>query len=196
MAELKHNLDRMTCAPPTGVRTRRGLDHQHATRNVLMTRYLFIAVALCIATPAMADDVAAPTAEQLARAKTKIAQAMAKIAQPSHVQKTTVTEEPPTPSTQPVLRMPPPSRGAILPPAEYDHEYTGKLDIVKVLDGEQARAMCPDAFRNGGYPIACAQVRPNSCTIIITPEEIIKRHGYTLEAVLRHERAHCNGFRH
>jgi hypothetical protein len=118
------------------------------------------------------------------------------LAQPSHVQKTTVTEEPPTPSTQPVLRMPPPSRGAILPPAEYDHEYTGKLDIVKVLDGEQVRAMCPDAFRNGGYPIACAQVRPNSCTIIITPEEIIKRHGYTLEAVLRHERAHCNGFRH
>jgi hypothetical protein len=132
------------------------------------------------------------------------------LAQPTYLQKATVGGEPPTsatqPPTQPVLR-PPPSqydnltkpplpRGAILPPAEYDHEYTGKLDIVKVQDGEQVRALCPDAFPNGGYPIACAQVRPNSCTIVITPEEIIKRHGYTLEAVLRYERAHCNGFRH
>jgi hypothetical protein len=150
-----------------------------------MTRCLFMQWLFASQRQQMADDAATPTAEQLARVKTKIAQAMAKIAQPSQVQKTTVTEEPPPPSTQPVLRMPPPSRGAILPPAEYDHEYTGKLDIVKVLDGEQVRAMCPDAFRNGGYPIACAQVRPNSCTIIITPEGIIKRHGYTLEAVLR-----------
>jgi hypothetical protein len=91
------------------------------------------------------------------------------LAQPTYLQKATVGEEPPTsatqPPTQPVLR-PPPSqydnltkpplpRGAILPPAEYDHEYTGKLDIVKVQDGEQVRALCPDAFPNGGYPIAC-----------------------------------------
>src|SRR5262249_61142038 len=131
-------------------------------------------------------------------------------AQPTYLQKAPGGGEPPTsapqPATHPVLR-PPPSqydnltkpplpRGAILPPADYDHEYTGKLDIVKVQDGEQVRALCPDAFPNGGYPIACAQVRSNSSTIVITPEEIIKRHGYTLEAVLRYERAHCNGFRH
>jgi hypothetical protein len=37
---------------------------------------------------------------------------------------------------------------------------------------------------------------PDSCTIVMVSDADIKAHGLTSDIALRHEIAHCNGYRH
>jgi hypothetical protein len=89
------------------------------------------------------------------------------------------------------------------PPPEYDHPFTGTLTIERV--GDQAsineEGRCPKTKN----PIGCAVLSRDrsSCTVyIVTDENLKKRYAleirrlfdFNYESILRHERAHCNGW--
>jgi hypothetical protein len=92
---------------------------------------------------------------------------------------------PPTPVMMPILPH------VALPPAEFDHPYTGKLTVLKEDNYVFIRHVCSDTKN----PIACSfrtyddkTGETLSCLIILGPDV------WGDERVLRHEMAHCNGW--
>ena len=90
----------------------------------------------------------------------------------------------------------------ILPPKEFDHEYDGKLTIIHMIP-EDIYKKCRSAITDGGVvataPLACAQRNydgPGTCTIWIMTLPALTRFGWDYNFVMRHEIAHCNGYRH
>jgi hypothetical protein len=77
-----------------------------------------------------------------------------------------------------------------LPPVEYDRPYNGKLTVERVTP-EELRAQCASAVQSS---LGCSFPRANSCRIILVDEALIRAVGWTVELMLRHERAHCNGW--
>jgi hypothetical protein len=78
-----------------------------------------------------------------------------------------------------------------LPPAKYDHEYTGKLTVLKEENYLFIRHVCNDTKN----PIACsfrtfdtATGETLSCLILLGPKV------HDDERALRHEMGHCNGW--
>jgi hypothetical protein len=95
------------------------------------------------------------------------------------------THYPPPVTTTPTARVP-----LHLPPVEYDHPYKGKL-TTETVTLEQLRSRCWNAIQTS---LGCAYQSANSCHILLVDEEKIKAAGWTVELMLRHERAHCNGW--
>jgi hypothetical protein len=77
-----------------------------------------------------------------------------------------------------------------LPPVEYDRPYNGKITIETVTNA-QLRAQCANANMSS---LGCAFPGLNSCRILLVDEASIRAVGWTVELMLRHERAHCNGW--
>jgi hypothetical protein len=83
-----------------------------------------------------------------------------------------------------------PSRIA-LPPVEFDHEYRGKLTVLREENYVFIRYVCKETAN----PIACAfrtydsaSGETLSCLIMLGPDV------WNDERALRHEMAHCNGW--
>ena len=94
----------------------------------------------------------------------------------------------PIPVAVPIVPSPIP-----LPPAKFDHPYTGKLTILKPDDYALIRVVCSDS----ADPIACAfrtfdttTGETIACVIMLGPKV------HDDERALRHEMGHCNGWRH
>jgi hypothetical protein len=84
-------------------------------------------------------------------------------------------------------------RTAIQPPPKYDVPYTGELEIVFFSHSDDLKKAC-----SGSSDYACA--RPFSdlkkCIIFTLTEDGLKRKGNTYNFSMRHELAHCNGWKH
>jgi hypothetical protein len=92
---------------------------------------------------------------------------------------------PPTPVMMPILPR------IMLPPLEYDHEYKGKLTVLKEDNYVFIRHVCADTPN----PIACSFRTFDSvtgvtlsCLIMLGPDV------WNDERAMRHEMAHCNGW--
>ena len=80
----------------------------------------------------------------------------------------------------------------VLPPAEYDHPYRGKLTIERSTSQEYIRSKCgPTIFP---YHLGCAFLQPTGCFILMADDATIRKHGWTTEIVRRHEESHCGGW--
>jgi hypothetical protein len=96
---------------------------------------------------------------------------------------------------QPTLSNPaaPLKHWLVLPPAEYDRLFTGKLQEIRVPP-ETMRAICPKT----PMPLTLACAYPtrdqSECLIIMVSDEIIRAAGWDPKIVRRHEIGHCNGF--
>ena len=77
------------------------------------------------------------------------------------------------------------------PPVEFDHRYSGTLVTTVAKSAEEVGQECSIVLEALGCSIRAAM---GGCWIILAPEDIIKAHGWTREAVIRHEVAHCNGW--
>jgi hypothetical protein len=88
---------------------------------------------------------------------------------------------------------PPKSQYLILPPVEYDHDYTGKITFEIVKTREELRDICGHSIYTR-WTLACAFPRGPKCHIVMTIDDIILAHGWTPEIILRHEIGHCNGW--
>ena len=76
------------------------------------------------------------------------------------------------------------------PAIEFDHPYKGELTIVTAQSAEDLQKAC----RNLPAALGCSERWATRCTITLAPDSIIKAYGWTKEAVIRHETAHCNGW--
>src|SRR5262249_23480455 len=83
-----------------------------------------------------------------------------------------------------------------LPPGEFDHEYKGELKIVRGTQ-QELHAACPNSFLPGNNALGCAkQALPGVCVIYMLNDAGLQALNWDVEIVFRHERAHCNGWRH
>lgn len=74
----------------------------------------------------------------------------------------------------------------VMPPAEYDRPYTGSLEI-QYADPKEVYTKCKAR--------ACAVIGKDRCRIIF-PADTGLLPRKTLDMLMRHEIAHCNGWRH
>jgi hypothetical protein len=82
----------------------------------------------------------------------------------------------------------------LLPPAEYDHPYTGRsLEIQRTTPAEIV-IQCPATARSSVGALACAFPLTDSCTVVMVDDDLLRKAGFTPELVLRHELGHCNGW--
>jgi len=87
----------------------------------------------------------------------------------------------------------------ILPPAEFDKPFTGRLIENQIDDMEEMANVCspnPKAAQALGcnqryIHTVTGEVR---CYVYYAPAWYMERHGVTIEAVRRHELAHCMGW--
>jgi len=84
-----------------------------------------------------------------------------------------------------------------LPPPEYDREYKGELKVVRGTQ-QELRAYCPGWFYPNYNAIGCTKLALGGqvCTIYILNDQGLQAIGWDFEIVVRHERAHCNGWVH
>ena len=76
----------------------------------------------------------------------------------------------------------------VLPPAEYDRRYEGKLTVI-TQPQDVVRFACPNIKMAAA--LGCAKIKSSTeCTIILAPTKDIEAAGYTVEAVMRHELGH------
>jgi hypothetical protein len=94
---------------------------------------------------------------------------------------------------------------SIMPPKEYDYPFKGKLYISAENDFAQMIVGCQwtlpyrdihGCSRPPGWDTpGIGRMKSNECMILIAKRELIKGvHDYDM--VIRHETAHCNGWRH
>ena len=86
---------------------------------------------------------------------------------------------------------------AQVPPSEYDHDYDGELTILRTTPATVLDACFSVIDHNRSSPLGCAQIKstnPKKCTIWIVTDDKLRGFDYSL--ILRHELAHCNGWRH
>lgn len=90
-----------------------------------------------------------------------------------------------------------PRQYVLIPPAEYDKPFVGRLEEFVVKDQQELANFCWDLLVFG-----CARHWPASenspplCDIYLVPDELLRKHGLTADIVRRHEIAHCNGWEH
>jgi hypothetical protein len=87
------------------------------------------------------------------------------------------------------------------PPAEYDHPFMGRLRVIIVDDLKTLENRCHYSLI---VPVvACARPRAvfgeqvekgMDCVIVRFNDDIIVKDGGTVNVVMRHELAHCNGW--
>ena len=78
----------------------------------------------------------------------------------------------------------------IVPPPEYDRAYKGHLIISRIDSTPEVGRLCGQT----DPMISCSQPRDNECDIIMATDDVIRTLGYSVDIVLRHEIAHCNGW--
>src|SRR5262249_21078122 len=85
-------------------------------------------------------------------------------------------------------------KGVMFPPPKYDKPYDGELEIRFFSNSEDVKLACSI----GQEDTACtaSSVDHKKCRIMMLTEDIIKRKGESYTLALRHELAHCNGWKH
>ena len=79
----------------------------------------------------------------------------------------------------------------LLPPEEFDRAFTGRLFATRV-NADKLKDVCPSTTKDG-----CSyRIGTQICTMYIVNDDVLHSHGYNYNLVYRHERAHCNGWRH
>ena len=76
------------------------------------------------------------------------------------------------------------------PPAEFDRPYGGELTIVTAQSAAEVQKACRDV----PAVLGCSERFATRCTITLAPDSVLKAVGWTREAIIRHETAHCNGW--
>jgi len=82
----------------------------------------------------------------------------------------------------------------IMPPKEFDHEFNGTI-IVNRADDLEIKERC----RQSGSRTACTYPPTKAgevCFMWIVYDDILNYQRLSYDVAFRHERAHCNGWRH
>jgi len=82
------------------------------------------------------------------------------------------------------------------PPAYYDHEFAGEVIVTEISMEQRLRKICEGFGANfqGQAGMACAFTLRGKCFIFTLSDRELELWNYDAKTVLRHERAHCNGW--
>jgi len=107
------------------------------------------------------------------------------------------TERGPMRQEHHIVSLPPIYDPWVLPPVEYDYEFTGQIEVFRV-DEEGLKSECRIGLPGGANThTACAhRYGTRYCAMIIAYDDILNRYRISYDATFRHERAHCNGWHH
>jgi len=84
----------------------------------------------------------------------------------------------------------------MLPPKEFDHPYEGDVEI-NYLNEKAIQVQCWPARRTSTMLLACTRaLTPTRCIIWIMAKDDLDRLGWSYDIIMRHEIAHCNGWKH
>jgi len=90
-----------------------------------------------------------------------------------------------------------PARNPYLPPVEFDHPYDGTLTITRT-DIRGVTAMC-DTVKLPPWSrglLGCVRIKRDSCDVYIAHDDLLFAFRTSYDVIWRHERGHCNGWRH
>ena len=79
----------------------------------------------------------------------------------------------------------------ILPPKEFDRDYTGEMTI-KRGDELDMKIVCKGISATG----CTYRWNDERCIVYIANDDVLSKHYLSYDAVFRHERAHCLGWHH
>jgi hypothetical protein len=79
----------------------------------------------------------------------------------------------------------------ILPPDEFDRDYTGEMTI-KRGDELDMKIACKGISMTG----CTYRWNDERCVVYIANDDVLNKHYLSYDAVFRHERAHCLGWHH
>lgn len=85
----------------------------------------------------------------------------------------------------------------LIPPSRYDHAYDGEVIVSQISTEPRLREICQHfgvPLRSTSVVLACAFVHRDRCYIFSVPEKDLETWGASVKMVLKHERAHCNGW--
>ena len=83
-----------------------------------------------------------------------------------------------------------------LPPAQYYHDYDGRLDLRRA-DGTKMNELCANVRQHGGQVLGCSFVMSSKqCMVYILNDDELDLAGWDYDVIWRHERGHCNGGHH
>jgi hypothetical protein len=82
-----------------------------------------------------------------------------------------------------------------LPPLEYSKPWPGQVIEAIAYDRDDLDRLCAPQPMKGGI-LGCAHRSGSYCVISIAPLELLKQRDIMIEAVRRHEIAHCHGWSH
>jgi hypothetical protein len=90
-------------------------------------------------------------------------------------------------------------QAGILPPKQFDHPYDGKLTVID-LNKRDLREKCR-FVKPGAKTLACTSgekmfAGERHCWIWMMTATDLDREGWDYDMVMRHEVAHCNGWKH
>ena len=77
------------------------------------------------------------------------------------------------------------------PAVEFDRPHLGTLMMTIAKDAADLLTACGEDSKAA---LGCSMRFPKWCLIILAPDDVIKSYGWTSQAVIRHEMAHCNGW--
>ena len=81
----------------------------------------------------------------------------------------------------------------ILPPAEYDKPFSGILIEKRARDMNEMGDLCAPNLKANKL-LGCSSLIDPFCIIRIAPDDYLKLYAVSVEAVRRHEIAHCHGW--
>ena len=81
-----------------------------------------------------------------------------------------------------------------LPPPKYDKPYEGELEIRFFVNSEDVRGACSTSHSDNACTTYSLDL--TKCFIMMLTEDALKRKGIAYNFALRHELAHCNGWKH
>jgi hypothetical protein len=86
---------------------------------------------------------------------------------------------------------------ALMPPSKYDKPYDGELEIRLFSNAADVQQACK-IMDGVGSDTGCARVPGDHkrCWLYLASEDLTKREGRNYALLLRHELAHCNGWKH
>jgi hypothetical protein len=95
-----------------------------------------------------------------------------------------------------LLAMATTAHAQIIPPAQYDKPYTGRLTVDTVPTQRALAEVCPAAAARTANMIGCA-IRTHDgshCRVTLVEDSVIIALGSTRARIMRHELGHCNGW--
>jgi hypothetical protein len=83
---------------------------------------------------------------------------------------------------------------AMLPPEEFDYPYPGAVFTMVEQNQTDMFKLCKQEGTKFSHLLGCSWKQDYVCHIVLAQTAVIEQMGQTVDTLMRHEHAHCNGW--